>query len=67
MIRDGGVMILAGVAGVNIGCTASVRPGFSKVARVTVAVGKVGGGKSGSHRYPLPLVDLVWQGVAPWS
>ena len=47
-MRKGGVMILAGGEGVNIGCTASVRPGFSKVARVTVAVGKVGGGESGS-------------------
>ena len=48
MILAGGVMVLAGGEGVNIGCTASVRPGFSKVARVTVAVGKVGGGESGS-------------------
>ena len=44
----GGVIVLAGGEGVNIGCTASVRPGFSKVARVTVAAGKVGGGESGS-------------------
>ena len=60
----GGVIVLAGGEGVNIGCTASVRPGFSKVARVTVAVGKVGGGESGSTSVSTGGPDLTMRDLA---